>query len=64
MTPVDKMPKGFQFVWTSEFFIGFWIPRSDSSWKYIYDWTICLGFFELRKWSIRSLEQFEKDQHE
>lgn len=45
----------FQFVWYTGFHIGIWIPEKDSSWIYIYDWIIYLGFLQIRKWSNRRM---------
>ena len=44
--------KNFQFIFWNKW-RGFSLKKQadkNSSWKYIYDWFLNLGFFEIRKW--------------
>lgn len=36
-----------------EWVIGFKRTDPESSWSYIYDWFLCLGPLEVRKWAMK-----------
>ncbi len=47
------MKKGYQVVWW--YWAGFRFVRYDpakTDWAYVYSWRLCLGFLEIRKWSV------------
>ena len=50
--------KKYQFVW-------YWLPKfhyrkfdiRKTCWAYIYDWTLKIGFLEIRKWSTKKIKK-------
>jgi hypothetical protein len=56
--------KKYQFVNWFPKWKGFWrMGKWTGSMGYVYEWSIHLGFWEIRKWQQKSFDEINKSNH-
>jgi len=56
---MKKKYKGLQFVNWFPKWKGFAFGRWKGTYRYIYDWSLVLGFWEIRRWQPKSFEEIK-----
>jgi len=56
-----KEPKGLQFVSWFPGWKGFCFKHWEGNMRFIYSWSLVLGFWEIRKWQTKSFEDLKND---
>lgn len=53
-----KTMKGLQIIWLWKPIFSFKkFDPEKTCWAYIYDWSLAIGFLQIRKWSTKKLPE-------